>query len=122
MEEFVTESDLNCVYLAQEVSVKNFHMWPSDFLCDILVKIWLFFFPCLKSLPEAKMKRLRSIALTKQVSEAPNTDFIIYLRLMKNILNKHSMMRKGRYKIYGLSIKGAPGSGMEGNVVFKDIK
>jgi hypothetical protein len=30
MEDFVTESDLNCMHLAQEVSVKNFNMWPRD--------------------------------------------------------------------------------------------
>jgi hypothetical protein len=31
---------------------------------------------------------------------------------MKSILNKHSKMAKGQYKIYGWSIKGAPGSEM----------
>jgi hypothetical protein len=38
MEDFVAEYDLNCVDLAQEVSVeKNFSMWPRDCLCGILV-------------------------------------------------------------------------------------
>jgi hypothetical protein len=41
---------------------------------------------------------------------------------MKNILNKHSKLRKGKYKVYGLSIKGAPGSEMELNPVFEEIK
>ena len=27
MEDFVTENDLNCANLTQEVSVKNFNMW-----------------------------------------------------------------------------------------------
>jgi hypothetical protein len=42
---------------------------------------------------------------------------------MKSILNKHSQPRKEKkYKIYGWSIEGAPGSEMELNSVFKDIK
>jgi hypothetical protein len=32
------------------------------------------FCPCLKSLPEAKVKRFQSIALTKEVSEMPCID------------------------------------------------
>ena len=74
MEDFVTESDLNCADLAQEVSVENFNMWPRDCFCGILVKNVATFCPCLKSLPEAKVKRLRLIALTKEVSETPTTD------------------------------------------------
>jgi hypothetical protein len=35
MEDFVTESDLSCADLAQEVSVENFNMWPRDWLCGI---------------------------------------------------------------------------------------
>ena len=38
MEDFVTQSDLNCGDLAQQVSVENFNMWPSDCFCGILVK------------------------------------------------------------------------------------
>jgi hypothetical protein len=30
MEDFVTESDLNCVDLAQQVSVEKLSMWPKD--------------------------------------------------------------------------------------------
>jgi len=40
---------------------------------------------------------------------------------MQNILNKHSKFRKEKYKIHGSSIKGAPGSEMDLNPVFKDI-
>jgi hypothetical protein len=43
------------------------------------------FHPCLKSLPEAKVKRLRLIAWTKAVSEMPIIDFDLWLSLMKNI-------------------------------------
>jgi hypothetical protein len=41
---------------------------------------------------------------------------------MKSILNKHSKLRKEKYKMYGSNIKGAPGSEMELNPVFQDIK
>ena len=60
MEDFVTESGLKCADMAQEVSVgKNFSMWPRDYFCGILVKSVATFCLCLKSLPEAKVKRLR---------------------------------------------------------------
>ena len=54
------------------------------------------FCPCLKRLPEAKVKRLRLIALTKVVSEMPRRDFALLLSLMKNILNNCSQLRKGK--------------------------
>jgi hypothetical protein len=74
--------------------------------------------PCLKSLPEAKVKRFILIALTKEVSKNAIRDFVLWLSLMKNNLNKCSSLRKEKYKIYGLSIKGSPGSKMEPNPVF----
>ena len=76
------------------------------------------FCPCLKSLPEAKLKRLRLIALTKEVSKKPSRDFVLWLSLKRRSLNKHSKLRKAKYKIYGSSIKGVPGSEMEKNLVF----
>jgi hypothetical protein len=94
MEDLATESDLNCVDLAQGVSVENFNMWPGDCFCDILVKNVITFPPCLKSLPEAELKRLRLITLTKEVSETPIIDVVLWLSLMKGILNKHSKLRK----------------------------
>jgi hypothetical protein len=83
MEAFVTESDLNCADLAQEVSrvKKNFSTWPRDFFCGILMKNMAGFCPCLKSLPKAKVKRLRLIALTKEVSETPSRDYVLWLSL-----------------------------------------
>jgi hypothetical protein len=36
-------------------------------------------------------------------------------------LNKCSKLRKEKYKVYGSSIKGAPGSEMKLNPVFKEI-
>ena len=54
--------------------------------------------PCLKSLPEAKVKRFILIALTKEVSKNAIRDFVLWLSLMKNILNKHSKLRKANIK------------------------
>ena len=65
MEDFVAVSDLNCTDLPQEVSVeKIFSIWPVDCFCGILVKNVATFCPCLKSLPESKVKILRLITLT----------------------------------------------------------
>jgi hypothetical protein len=89
MEDFIPESNLNCADLIQEVSVENFSMWPRDCFCGILVKNEATFCPCLKSLPEAKVKRLRLIALTKEVSEMPIIDLVLWLSLMKSIF-KHT--------------------------------
>ena len=60
--------------------------------------------------------------MIKEVSETPIMDFVLWLNLMKSILNKLSKLRKEKYKICGSSIKGAPGSKMELNSVFKDIE
>ena len=80
--------------------------------------MWLVFWPCLKSLPEAKVKIFMLIALIMEVSKRPNRDFVLWLSLMKSIWNKHSKLRKEKYKIYGSSIKGAPGGEMKLNPVF----
>ena len=63
---------------------------------------------CLKSLPEAKIKRIKLIALTKEVSKKPSRVFILWLELTKIILNKCSKLRKDKCKIYGVSIKETP--------------
>jgi hypothetical protein len=41
---------------------------------------------------------------------------------MKSILNKCSKLRKEKYKIYGSTINGAPGSKIGLNPVFKEIR
>jgi hypothetical protein len=97
MENSVTESDLNCADLAQEVSVENFNKWPRDCFCSTLLKNLATFCTCLKSLPEANVKRLRLITLTKKVSETLIIDFVLWLSLMKSILNKLSKFRKEKY-------------------------
>lgn len=59
------------------------------------------------------MKKFRLIALTKEVSETPIIDFVLWFSLMKSILKNHSKLRKGKYKMYGSSIKRIPGCKME---------
>ena len=66
------------------------------------------FCPSLKNLPEGRLKRFRLIALTKEVSKIPSIDFVPWLSLMKNVLNKHSKLRTEKYKMHYSSIKGAP--------------
>jgi hypothetical protein len=90
MEDFVAGSNLNCnLNLAQKISnEKNFRMWHKDCFCVILVKNVATFCPCLKSLPKAKVKRLRLIAL--KLLKMPSKDFVLWLRLMNRSLNKHS--------------------------------
>jgi hypothetical protein len=97
MEDFVAEGDLNCGTLSLEVSEENnFNTWPKDCYCDILVKNVAAFCPCLKSLPE--VKRFILIALAKEVSKKPSRDFVVWLSLMKSVLNKHSKLRKKNIK------------------------
>ena len=77
--------------------------WPKRFqwrrisLCDprlffgILVKNVATLGHCLKSLPEAKVKRFRLIALKKEVSKQPGINSVVWLlkfTLMKNVLMK----------------------------------
>jgi hypothetical protein len=82
MEDFVAESDLSCSDISMEI---NFSMLHRDSFCDILVKNVSAFGSCLKSLPKSKVKRFILIALTKEVSEMLNRDFVLWLSLMKNI-------------------------------------
>ena len=57
-------------------------------------------------LPEAKVKRFILIALTKEISQKPSRDYVLWLSLRKSILNKGNKLRKEKYKIYGPSNKG----------------
>ena len=104
-EDISAEGDFNCAGLTQVVIMeKNFSMWPIDCPCDILMKNVAAFHPCLKSLPVAKVKRFRLIALTKEVSKQPGINSVVWLlkfTLMKSILMKRSKLRKEKYKIYG---------------------
>jgi hypothetical protein len=56
------KDDLNCVLLTSDVSgEKKFSMWPRDSPCDVLVKNVTPPYPppFMKSLPQAKMKKLK---------------------------------------------------------------
>ena len=77
-----------------------------------MVKNVAAYYPCLNSLLEVMVKRFTLIALTKEVSKIPSRAFVLWLNLMKSILIKYSNLRKETYKIYGLSIKWAPGRRM----------
>jgi hypothetical protein len=59
MEDVGAEGDLNRGTLALNVSEKNLSMWPRDCPCDILVTNVAAFCHFLKSLTEAKMKRVK---------------------------------------------------------------
>jgi len=97
-------------------------MLSRDCSWDILVKNVVAFCSCLESLPEAKVKGSRLIALTKEVLQQSSLDSALWLTLMGSILIKRSKLRKESYEVYGSSITGAPGSEIELNPVFKDIK
>jgi hypothetical protein len=51
----------------------------------------------------------------------PIIEFVLWLSLMKSILNKCCKLRKEKYKIEGLSVKGAPGGEVGLNPVFKEL-
>jgi hypothetical protein len=118
MEDFDAESELNGVDLVQE---KNFSMWHRNCFCNILVKSVAAFYHWLKSLPEAKVKRFRLIALKKEVSKQPGINSVVWLLKfthMKSILMKRSKLGKEKYKIHGSGIKGTSGRKMELNPRF----
>ena len=90
--------------LAQDISEENFSMLPRDSSSDILVKNVAAFCPCPKSLPEAKVKRFRLIALTKKVSKRSGIDSAVRLlkfTLRKRLLMTRSELPKEKYKLYG---------------------
>ena len=70
----------------------------------VLMMFFAAFCSYLKNLPEAKIKRVQSIALTKEVSQKPSIDFVLWFSLKKSILVKYSKLRKEIYKMYGSSI------------------
>ena len=112
---------MNYKDLDQKVSVeKNFSMWSRVCFCGILVKNVATFCTCLKSLPQARVKRFILIALTKEFFKKPIRDFVLWFSLMKSMIMK-SKLRKDKYKMCGSSNKGAPASGVELNSMFKEI-
>jgi hypothetical protein len=124
MEDIGAEGDLTYGCLAKKFQRRMLVCGMETVFMVILVKNMAAFCPCPKSLPKAKMRRIRSIALAKEVSEQPGINSIVWLpklTLMKNIVMKRIKKRKVKYTMYDGSIKGASGSGMELNPVFKEI-
>jgi hypothetical protein len=68
------------------------------------------------------VKRFILLALTKEISKKPSRNRVCSLNAMKTILNKHSKLRKELNKMYGSSMKRAPGREIGLNPVFKIIK
>jgi hypothetical protein len=64
------------------------------------------FCPYLKSLPVAKIKRLNLISLTKEDSKMPNIDFILWLSIIKSILNRHRSLERESIKYMFQVLKG----------------
>jgi hypothetical protein len=98
-------------------------MGPRYCSCDILVKKVTAFRPCLKSLPEAKVKRL-FICFDKGSLKQPGINSVVWLlkfTLMKSVFMKSSELRKENTKMYGTKNKEAPGSRLELNPLLKEI-
>jgi hypothetical protein len=94
-----TEGDFNCLSLAVEVSEeRNFSMFFGDLSYKVFVNNGADFCPYLKSLLEAKAKRLRLISLTKKVSEKPSIYFVLWFKLMRRVLIKYSQIKKEKHK------------------------
>ena len=72
-------------------------------------------------MPEAKGEEIQINCIDKgSLRKAPHRLYpLVYSH--EEHLNKHSKLRKEKYKMHGSSNKEAPGSGMELNPVFKDI-
>lgn len=63
-------------------------MFLRDCSCDILVKNGPAFCPCLRNLPEDKVRRVKLIPLTTKVSRQSSLDLMLGFTLMKNVLVK----------------------------------
>jgi hypothetical protein len=64
--------------------------------------------PYLKSIPLAKVKRHKLIALTKEVSKKPSIDFVLWFNPMKSLFIHHSkhMLNKEQSKCMVQIIRG----------------
>ena len=83
---------------------KNFSIWPRDSFSYILLKSVTALCPCLKSLPVVKVRRFILISLTKRVFKKPITIFVFWFSVMKNILFKHSNIKKNKSTKYIVQI------------------
>ena len=80
--------------------------------------------PCLKSLPEAEVKRFRLIALAKEISKELRMYAVIRFTLMMSVFMQHNKLsKKKKKKTYEPRIKGASGRKIaQGDKPSTDIK
>ena len=70
MEDSIPEGDLNWQgggLVKELLEGKNFNMFPSDQSCNILLKNMAAFYHYLRCLPDAKVKKFRLTALSKEI-------------------------------------------------------
>jgi hypothetical protein len=70
MEDSIPEGDLNWgggALVKEFLEGKYFNLFPSDQSCNILVKNMAAFCHYLRSLPDAKVKKFRLTALSKEI-------------------------------------------------------
>jgi len=81
------------------------------------------FCPCLKSLPEAKLKNFELIALAEEISKQASIDSVLWLVVFTplQIYNEKNKLSKEKQKMYSSRREGVPGSGMKLNPMFKEI-
>ena len=98
---------MNCRNLAQEVSKKKNLSMLSRFCSRvILVKNVSVCCPCLKTLPESKVKRFRLIALAKEISKQPNIDSVLWFTLMRSVLQMKQTVPEKNIKCMVQGLKG----------------
>ena len=59
-----------------------------------MVKLVVALCPCPKSLSEGKVKRLRSIALTKEVFKTTSIDFVLWFTMIRTMRTKQCKLIK----------------------------
>ena len=102
MKDFIAKNDLNGADLAQDSSVwKNFNMGSSNCFCVILLDEFGCFLLLFKE-SKNRLKKYILIAFTEEFSENSRMNFVLWLSLMKSILNKHSKLKIDIFKIYSL--------------------
>lgn len=86
------------------------------------------FCPYHKCLLKAKVKSSGLTSLAKEISKQLSIDYVkhsvlclLVFSLMKSVLMKKNKLSKEKYKMYHSKRKGAPGSIMELNPVFKEL-
>lgn len=104
----------------QEASEKNFIMLLKNYSCYILVRKMAAICPCLKSLPDFKVKSFGLITLVEEISKQPSIDSVSWLQvlMLMKIYNKKKQAEQGKY----LWRKRSPGSGLELSSLSREIE